>query len=139
MDIKKMILEIVNTEQNNIRYSAIAIEKLVNTVVSNYITKQGKEVFVNYPTQNKARFREYDIYAPDGLDDYVGSTVFELKMVRYRKNYRSYVNAIAERFSVPGEQFENLIIILVGETSDIIDPKIYKNSTMSYKNLSLAS
>ena len=46
VDIKKMILEIVNTEQNNIRYSAIALEKLVNTVITDYIMKQGKEVFI---------------------------------------------------------------------------------------------
>ncbi len=112
MDIKKMILEIVNTEQNNIRYSAVAIEKLVNTVIYDYIERQGKEVFVNHRVGDKGPHTEYDIYAPDGLDDYVGRTVFDIKMVRHRMNYRRVIDHTVGRFAIQGEGIDNLIIVL---------------------------
>ncbi|WP_320164492.1 SIR2 family protein [uncultured Trichococcus sp.] len=132
MDIKKMILEIVNTEQNNIRYSAVAIEKLVNTVIYDYIERQGKEVFVNHRVGDKGPHTEYDIYAPDGLDDYVGRTVFDIKMVRHRMNYRRVIDHTVGRFAIQGEGIDNLIIVLVGETSGNIKSTILHNSNLTF-------
>lgn len=128
-----MILEIVNTEQNNLRYSAIAIEKLVNTLVADYIDQQGKTAHVNYPTQNAGRIMRYDTYAPDGFDNYAGRTVVEIKMIRHRMMYRKVINDTVGRFALQADSFENLIIILVGETSDILDPKFLQNSNINFK------
>ena len=127
-----MILEIVNTEQNNIRYSAVAIEKLVNTVIYDYIERQGKEVFVNHRVGDKGPHTEYDIYAPDGLDDYVGRTVFDIKMVRHRMNYRRVIDHTVGRFAIQGEGIDNLIIVLVGETSGNIKSTILHNSNLTF-------
>ncbi|RFA31969.1 hypothetical protein CAI16_19415 [Virgibacillus dokdonensis] len=133
MTIKKMILDIVNTESNSLRHSYIAIEKLVTTVLYDYISKQEKEVYSNYRIQSSSKFLEYDIYAPDGFDEYTGSTVLEVKIFRHKRQYRRLINDTVGRFATQEKRMENLIIILVGESPDILDESLIRNSSTTFK------
>ncbi|WP_148296569.1 hypothetical protein [Halalkalibacter hemicellulosilyticus] len=133
MTIKKMILDIVNTESNSLRHSYIAIEKLVTTVLYDYISKQEKEVYSNYRIQSSSKFLEYDIYAPDGFDEYTGSTVLEVKIFRHKRQYRRLINDTVGRFATQEKRMENLIIILVGESPDILDESLVRNSSTTFK------
>lgn len=133
MTIKKMILDIANGESNSLRYSYIAIEKLVTTMLCDYISKQGKEVFSNYRVNNLNRFLEYDIYAPDGFDEYSGNTVLEIKIIRHKRQSMKIISDTIGRFATQEKQIENLIVILVGESSERIDENFVKNSSTTFK------
>ena len=133
MNIKKMILDIINKESNSLRHSYIAIEKLVTTMLCDYISRQEKEVFSDYRVESSNKLLIYDIYAPDGFDEYNGSTVLEVKIARDKRHYKRLINDTVGRFATQEKRMENLIIILVGESPDILGENLVKYSSTTFK------
>lgn len=133
MDIKKMLLDIINPESKYLRYSGFAIEKLVSTMLYDYISSKKKKVFINYRTKNSNKNWEYDIYVPEGFDNYVGETVLEIKVVRHKNQYkRMFYNAV-KKFNEKDQQIKNFIVILVGESIEDSNEEIIMNSNTPFE------
>lgn len=85
MDISKALLNIIDSDTNNICYSFMAIEKLVMVMLEDYINQQNKQFMSNYSNASHLsdhRVFKYDGNAPDGFDNFEGSTAIELKIFR---------------------------------------------------------
>lgn len=62
MDIKEKLLELTNSE--TIRYSYMAVEKLIIVMMKDYLESQNKQILVGSETI----YRALDIIMPDGID-----------------------------------------------------------------------
>lgn len=115
MDIKKMLLEIVNDE-TNFRYSFMAIEKLVYTMMEDYLRRQNKQIF-------SAKMHSgalYDMLLPDGIDNVSGTVAVDIKIFR---NINMLPNRIYDwigRIALGSESFDELLIIIINEIPEKI-------------------
>lgn len=115
MDIKKMLLEIVNDE-TNFRYSFMAIEKLVYTMMEDYLRRQNKRIF-------SAKMHSgalYDMLLPDGIDNVSGTVAVDIKIFR---NINMLPNRIYDwigRIALGSESFDELLIIIINEIPEKI-------------------
>lgn len=131
MDKQKVILDILSSD-NNMRYTYMIIEKLVMVMLEDYINKQNKEFIPNY--SGEGRSFEYDGYAPDGFDNFIGSTVIELKIFRSGRIPYKIIYDTIERISMGGIQFHNLLFITIGEVPQITRNRIYEElQNISFK------
>ena len=62
MDIKEKLLELTNSE--TIRYSYMAVEKLIIVMMKDYLESQNKQILDGSETI----YRALDIIMPDGID-----------------------------------------------------------------------
>lgn len=121
LDIKKSILDLVNFEQNG-RYSNIAIEKLILTVLKDYLKKQKKEILVQDTTPSMI----FDALVPEGFDNIIGKTGIQIKVYRHTAIlFRTIYDTIG-RLLMRGEKIDTLLLIIVNEVSESIKNKIYK-------------
>ena len=120
MDIKKTLLEIVNSE-TSIRYSYMGIEKLILTMLEDYTMKQGKQ-FLESPNIDGAL--RYDALLPDGLDEIVGKVAIEIKMYRYNRMPLRLIYDTVGRISMKGGDIDTLLLIIVNEMPEVVRKKI---------------
>ena len=126
MAIKKELLEMLDTDSKNIRNIYFSLENLVLTMLTDYISKQAKEI-ISLHGDFQARF---DAIAPSGFDDYKGNTGIIIKMSRNRLGLKNII-ANVEKMIDQEEAIDNLIIIVMGE----IDVN-YKNRILEeYKKI----
>ena len=133
MDIKNKFFDIIDMDSASYKYSGLAVEKLVSTVVCDYISKQGKKAFTNYTVKETNGMWEHDIYAPEGFDDYIGETVLEIKIIRHRNQYKRMLYNTVKRLAKLPSKVRNVIIIVVGESSDEINEQVIKNSNTTFE------
>ncbi|MBO0425859.1 SIR2 family protein [Enterococcus faecium] len=129
MEIKKMIFDFIYSNESNSRYVHIAIEKLVSIMMEDYIERQDNLVHVNYRMKTNVGFFEYDIYAPDGFDSYVGQTVIELKIARNRLIAKRILRDTVGRFATHETEAKNVIILVIGENVKNKDFSSLENNT----------
>lgn len=122
MDKRKAILDVLNSDSTSMRYSYMMLEKLVMIMLNDYITRQNKEFFPNYFSEDR-RF-EYDGYAPDGFDNFIGSTIIELKIFRSSRISTNMIFDTIRRIAMHGAKFQNLLFIIVGEIPQVVRNKI---------------
>lgn len=120
MDIKLVFEDILSSD--NFRYSSLTIENLVMLMMENYITQQGKP-FTTRPLKTRDSYfspaYEYDGYAPDGFDNFVGSTAIELKIVRSGKFAKNRFQDTVKRIASQGNNINNLIFIVIANDMKI--------------------
>lgn len=119
MNIKKTLLEIVNSE-NNIRYSYKAIEQLVLTMLKDYFSKQGK--CFEYSKENII----FDACLPNGFDDIIGRVGIEIKMFRYNRLPLRLIYDTVGRISMRGENIDTLLLIFINEVSEELKERFNK-------------
>lgn len=119
MDIKKMILDFMYSDESNNRYAYVAIEKLANIMLSDYIGKQNKPIHVNYLKKTNLGLVEYDLYAPKGFDKYTGKTVIEIKISRHRFIPKKILRDTVSRFAEQETEVKNFIILFIGEDINV--------------------
>lgn len=123
MDIKKSILELLKSEYN-IRYSYIAIEKIILTVFEDYLKKQDKEII--FPRNINHRIN-FDAILPEGFDTISGKVGVELKI--YRNNTQIIrIYDIIGRILVNSDNIDALLLVLVTEVSECTKQKIYRET-----------
>ena len=110
MDIKRAMMDIVNSE-TNIRYAWLAIEKLVDTMLSDYLNKQGK-AYKKRPISHNMRF---DALLPDGIEDIKGIVAVEIKMARNGGILLNRMYDIIGRIALAEAPIDSLLLIIVGE------------------------
>ncbi|MBP2659953.1 MAG: hypothetical protein H6Q69_2985 [Firmicutes bacterium] len=114
MDIKRSLLDIINSDNNSIYYSYMTIEKLIMVMLKDYISQQNKEFISDY--SNNKNF-DCDGYAPDGFDEFKGSTAIEIKISRTSEISIITVKKIISYFQMHGGEIQNVILIGLGEIS----------------------
>lgn len=114
-ELKIKLLDMINTD-NNIRYSYMALEKLITIMLKDYIESQGKKFIFEH--SHKAERYSYDACAPDGFDQFIGKTVFEFKFYRSQSISNPMIRKTIEKTIFSNEDIENLIIVFVGEVSN---------------------
>lgn len=133
MDFKKMIFDMISESSNSNR-SYIITEAFVLNMLKNYIHKQEKEFFTEFKNVKSKLNFFYDGYAPEGFDEFIGTTVIEIKMY---KNVLSLRHVIYELQSKENEflNINNIIIIQIGVISENEKQKLLK--LWSVKNVNL--
>ncbi|KST88943.1 USG protein [Lactococcus lactis subsp. lactis] len=115
--IKKLILDIMYDDKLNSRNRYTFVEKLVNTMMKDYISKQEKPVYINYLDKSKTNnsIIEYDLYAPNGFDDYIEKTVIEISLFHSSPMLRHTLRHKIERFENNNYELKNIIILTMNE------------------------
>lgn len=119
MDIKKSILELLKPEYN-IRYSNMAIEKLILTVFQHYLKRQNKEMILSRDSYQRITF---DAVLPEGFDTVSGKVDVELKIHRNTGLIIRELYNIIGRIVVNEDNISTLLLVMVNEIPDKIKQK----------------
>ena len=79
MDIRETLLELINSE--TIRYSYMAVEKLIIVMMKDYLESQNKRLFA----ENESVRGIADMILPDGIDSDESCIAAEIKMYRHKQ------------------------------------------------------
>jgi hypothetical protein len=95
-------------------------ESIILATLDIHLKKQGKEFVGDYSSiSNSNRERRimfgFDGYAPDGFDDFVGKTVFEIKLYRSKEldRYKKVINDFAKRVLINEPVIDNIIFVFM--------------------------
>lgn len=118
MDIREALIEIVNSA--TIRYSYVAIEKLISVMMRDYLESQNKRLLVESESMHEIG----DMLLPDGIDNESGCIAVEIKMYRYKQMGLRVIYDTIGQFSMNRGKINKLLLIVVNELSDGIREKI---------------
>lgn len=118
MDIREALLELINSE--TIRYSYMAVEKLIIVMMTDYLESQDKRLV----TENEARRGICDIILPDGIDNEEGCIATEIKMYRHSHMSLRMIYDTIGRFSINRGEIAKLLLIVVNELPEGIRKRI---------------
>lgn len=113
MDIKRMLLEIINAE-TNIKYSFMAIEKLIFVMMEDYLRQQNRQIFS--AKRNSDVF--YDMLLPDGIDNVSGTVAVDIKIFRNIHMLQNRIYDTIGRITFGAENFDALLMIVMNEIPD---------------------
>ena len=114
MDIRETLIEIVNSE--TIRYSYVAIEKLISVMMRDYLESQNKRLLA----ENESIHGIADMLLPDGIDNESGCIAVEIKMYRHKQMGLRVIYDTIGRFSMNRGEINKLLLIVVSELPDVI-------------------
>lgn len=86
MDIREAMLELVNSE--SVRYSYMAIEKIIIVMMRDYLKAQNKRLLA----ENEVMHRISDMILPDGIDNEDGYIAAEIKLYRHMLEPYNWAN-----------------------------------------------
>ena len=118
MDIREALLELVNSE--SVRYSYMAIEKLVIVMMRNYLEAQNKRLLA----ENQDMLRISDMILPDGIDNEDGCVAAEIKMYRHKQMSLRVIYDTIGHFSINRGEINKLLLIVVNELPERIRNRI---------------
>lgn len=98
------ILDSEGSFMNNQRNYIIA-ESFILELLNEYMQEQGK-VFLR-------EYNRFDGYAPEGIDEYEGKTVFEIKLYRNKSAFRNIIRELVLRFLAVDREIENIIFVSI--------------------------
>lgn len=118
MDIREALLELVNSE--SVRYSYMAIEKLVIVMMRNYLEAQNKRLLA----ENQDMLRISDMILPDGIDNEDGCVAAEIKIYRHKQMSLRVIYDTIGHFSINRGEINKLLLIVVNELPERIRNRI---------------
>ncbi len=118
MDIRETLLELINSE--TIRYSYMAIEKLIIVMMKDYLGSQNKRLFA----ENEVVHGISDMILPDGIDSDDSCIAAEIKMYRHKQMSLRVIYDTIGRFSINRGEINKLLLIVVNELPDGIRNRI---------------
>lgn len=106
MELNEMILNINKNNEIGIRRNSYAVvETLITKILKQYILDKDKPVELHYREKKEQRLKNeyssltYDIYAPEGFDNFVGPTVIDIKFVSDKRAlYQVVFNSIMRMY-----------------------------------------
>ncbi|MDY8047100.1 SIR2 family protein [Paenibacillus polymyxa] len=122
MESKKLFDKLL--EESNPRKSYAMLEAMILRVLGEYLSSQGKELITNHIINSKdGLIDEFDAYAPEGFDSYVGGTIIEIKLYKNKnsliKMFRDkMIERIVNRFINSPLKIKNIIFIISLEISN---------------------
>lgn len=120
MDIKNILLDIINSEESNVRHKALIIERLTVTMLNDYIRRQGKSSQSGVVDSRMI----YDMFLPDGINNIEGKTIVEIKIFRNNRIMINRLYDMIEKISMHSEKIDNLLLIFVNEMSENLKTKL---------------
>lgn len=129
-DIKKKLLDLLNTDTTDRMKIAMQFEQLMMIMLNDYAKKQGK----NFEEGCYHKSKSLDAYLPNGIDEYAGPTGVEIKIFRNRVPGNEIFDVVY-RVSKKEKDIQNLIIILLGEVSE--ERKNYFYEFLSDKEINI--
>lgn len=118
MDIRERLLELINSK--TIRYSYLAIEKLIIVMMKDYLGSQDKRLV----TENEVGRGISDMILPDGIDSEEGCIAVEIKMYRHSHMSLRMIYDTIGRFSINRGEITKLLLIIVNELPKDIRKRI---------------
>lgn len=118
MDIKEKLLELTNSE--TIRYSYMAVEKLIIVMMKDYLESQNKQILVGSETI----YRALDIIMPDGIDSDESCIAVKIKIYRHKQMGLRVIYDTIGHFSINRGDINKLLLIVVNELPDSIRKRI---------------
>ena len=118
MGIRETLLELINSE--TIRYSYMAIEKLIIVMMKDYLGSQNKRLFA----ENEVVHGISDMILPDGIDSDDSCIAAEIKMYRHKQMSLRVIYDTIGRFSINRGEINKLLLIVVNELPDGIRNRI---------------
>ncbi|MDQ0919167.1 SIR2 family protein [Paenibacillus sp. V4I5] len=122
MELRNVIDELLNNKNPSSSYAMI--ETLIFKVLSKYCEDDNKELITNYMLKSvasKSMF-EFDAYAPNGINDYVGATVFEIKAYRnksmFLRRFHEFYYRLIKAIKYSELNIKNLIFITTLELTE---------------------
>lgn len=109
MDIRETLLELINSE--TIRYSYMAVEKLIIVMMKDYLKSQNKRLFA----ENESVRGISDMILPDGIDSDESCIAAEIKMYRHKQMSLRVIYDTIGRFSINRGDINKLLLIVVNE------------------------
>lgn len=109
MDIRETLLELINSE--TIRYSYMAVEKLIIVMMKDYLKAQNKRLFA----ENESVRGISDMILPDGIDSDESCIAAEIKMYRHKQMSLRVIYDTIGRFSINRGDINKLLLIVVNE------------------------
>ena len=128
MDIKKIFLEMINSKAGRIS-SYQAVEKLIITMLDDYLQQQGKQLEV------ENAYKTYDLFLPDGIDDFSGKIAVEIKMFRNSYNLLDVINRAINSTFMMEDDIDALLFICASEVSEKLRLSIEKRREQISKEL----
>lgn len=120
MDIKNILLDIINSEESNVRHKALIIERLTVTMLNDYIRRQGKNSQSGVVDSRMI----YDMFLPDGINNIEGKTIVEIKIFRNNRIMINRLYDMIEKISMHSEKIDNLLLVFVNEMSENLKTKL---------------
>ncbi len=128
MDIKEALLEI--TQSDNLRYSIVAIEKLILTMLQDRVKRQDKSIL--YERYNASAV--CDMVLPNGIDEISGKVAVEIKASRHKQMFLKVIYDTIGRFSMNRGDINTLILIVVNEIPERAMEQLQeKNDILNFK------
>ena len=118
MDIREALLELVNSE--SVRYSYIAIEKLIIVMMRDYLEAQDKRLLA----ENEGMHIVSDMILPDGIDNEGGCIAAEIKVYRHKRMSLRIIYDTIGHFSINRGKINKLLLIVVNELPEEIRNRI---------------
>lgn len=118
MDIRETLLELINSE--TIRYSYMAVEKLIIVMMKDYLKSQNKRLFA----ENESVRGIADMVLPDGIDSDESCIAAEIKMYRHKQMSLRVIYDTIGRFSINRGDINKFLLIVVNELPDGIINRI---------------
>ena len=129
MDIKKKILEIVNSE-TNVQYSYMVIEKLITVMMQDYLERQGKR----FVFDNRNRDISCDALLPDGVDNISGTVALEIKMFRNSRILLNRLNNVIGRLALSGISIDALVLLVINDVPETVMKKLMeRNNQLNFE------
>ena len=129
MTIKEKLMSMVDTSKN-LRINYIQMEKIVFTMLEDYLKRQGKTIEMHN------QIKQFDALLPNGIDEYSKGIFVELKIYRNKMALlgvtKNLINIINEL-----DSYRTLLLIVINELPKEIRIKIYNEAKKMNINLIL--
>ncbi|MGQ8871110.1 SIR2 family protein [Paenibacillus sp. TSA_86.1] len=121
MELNKIIESLL--EENKTKRSYEMLEALVMKVLQEYFHERGKELIPSYIIKNDFYYGEFDGYAPEGIENLEGPTIFETKFYRSKTSmnklfFKENVGKINNRIMKSGLEVRNIVFIITLELTE---------------------
>ena len=111
MDIEKSFLELLYSDELDIRNRMIVVERLILSMLEDYLQRQGKALSLEYT-------RFCDAYVIDGFDSFHGDVAIEIKYTRRGIYTTSEIYRTIVRLTGAVANLHNILVIVVGPELD---------------------
>ncbi len=125
MDIKQTIMDILNSDIYTTRFSIMMIEKLVLEILEDYVASQNKTfnryylhfnenaLLPDFDIESDDVVFEFDGFAPEGFDNFIGKTAIEIKVYKSRRFSKNMFYDTVRKYSKLKNQIQNLLLIVI--------------------------
>ncbi|MGG0847898.1 SIR2 family protein [Peribacillus simplex] len=124
MDFKEILHNIYgNSDNRNPIGEFHLFEVLITRILQEHLVQQNKPVIINYkrPIEIENRVRkyiEYDVFAPEGFDQFSSSTAFQIKFLRDKRSVFLSICNFLRRYEIVDDTLKNIVFVFLIDLSE---------------------